>query len=587
MTLSFCVKEDGMMIHSAQIPSFPVLGCALQMHAQWNDEEQLCGSMADRVRSGGWFFIIPALTGLYLYVSLFGLSGIPYFRTGDEDSFWTFACRMLSGQVFLRNFHQFTPPGADLTYAALFRVFGPSMSTINWSILVLGLALALVVFRCARFLLRPSLAALAALCTVAVIYGDRLDATHHWFSSLSNLVAILILFPRRTSLRIIAAGAFLALAAFFTQTRGASGLLACCAAFLWERHRGQISTRLLWRRVALIFMVTFLVWLALSWRFISQAGLAEYWYHQVVYLPMDADFPMGFLMPPFVRPSHPGAVPFVIDRIFTYLILLLVCPWVASQCIRGKCEEARNPTALFLLASLGVLQTIEVMAALNWNRMAAVAIPSMILTIYLISRQARPRGFLIPACWSILAGLSLAKCLPVMIHHYTRVTLPTGAALFEKQDAEEVGWLVAHTRPGDAFFEVATTRLYAPLQLRNPTPVELLTTHSYTLTDWVSEVVLALDRSRTRYVLWSQPSGIGSVQRMHITESDHLDPLRTYLQDAYSCIWTFGNGDQIWERRDRASEANHQTECSFAQSIESFADDRRSSYYARCAVWTN
>lgn len=500
------------------------------------------------VRRGLWVALVLGLSAGYLYTLLFSLSGVPYFRTGDEDFFWTYACRMLSGQVFLRDFHQFTPPGTEIIYAAAFRLFGVSMSTINWVILALGLALALSVFYCARSILRPSLAALAALFAVVMLFGDRLDATHHWFSSLANLCAVLILLPRRTFLRIAAAGALLAFAAFCTQTRGAAGLVACCAALWWER-RGEITTRTVSVRITLLIAATFLVWLALSWRFIEQAGLANYWYAQVVYLPKDASFPVGFLIPRFTWPNHPNAVIHFVGRLATYLMLLSVCPWIAFRCRRGRCEAARAPFALLLLASLGIMQTFEIITALNWNRMAAAALPAAILTIYLIGGRRRSPGSLVIACGSLVALIALGECLPQMLHRYARVQLPTGPALLQNEDAEEVAWLVMHTRPGDAFFEVANTRLYVLLQLRNPTPIDLLSIENLTLVSWVDETVRGLEQSRTRYVLWSQHSGIGSVDRMHTSEADHLDPLRTYLQRAYAHTWTFANGDQIWERR--------------------------------------
>src|ERR1700733_6711395 len=69
-----------------------------------------------------WFLLVLGAATCFLFTALFSLSGIPYFRTGDEDFFWTYASRMLSGQVFLKDFHQFTPPGTDIVYAAFFRL---------------------------------------------------------------------------------------------------------------------------------------------------------------------------------------------------------------------------------------------------------------------------------------------------------------------------------------------------------------------------------------------------------------------------------------------------------------------------------
>ena len=133
-----------------------------------------------------WLLLVAAIAVAYLYMSLFSLSGAPYFRTGDESFLWTYACRLLTGQVFLKDFHQLTPPGADLLYAVVFQSFGISVRTINWIILCLGVALALATYGCARSVLSSSWAALAALVSVVLVYGDRMDATHHWFSSLAN-----------------------------------------------------------------------------------------------------------------------------------------------------------------------------------------------------------------------------------------------------------------------------------------------------------------------------------------------------------------------------------------------------------------
>jgi hypothetical protein len=500
--------------------------------------------------SAWWLLLVLALGTVYEYLSLFGLSGIPYFRTGDESVFWTYAYRMLSGQVFLRDFHQFSPPGTDLIYAAAFRLFGVSLFTTNWLVLALGLAIAVCVFCCARFFLRPSLAALSALCVVVMVYGDRLDATHHWFSSLANLAAVLTLLPHRTFQRVAAAGVLFGIASFFTQTRGAAGLIACCAVFLWERRRGAITTRTLSLRISLLVGVTFLVWLALSWRFIAQAGLATYWHAQVTYLPKDTIFPSGFLVPAFGFQLHPNAIGNLINRLAMYLMLLLACPLVAFQCLRGQQEDSRDPVALFLLASLGIVQALEVITVLNWNRMAAAEIPAAILTVYLIARKQRQASLLVPACWALLAVIGFGRCLPQAMHRYTRVDLPTGPALAPKNDAEELNWLATHTRPGDTFFDASNARLYALLELRNAMPVDMLTTVQNTLPSWLKLAIQGLDQSRTRYILWSERAGIGSVERMHTDANDHLDPMRLYMQHSYICIKTFADGDQVWERRD-------------------------------------
>ncbi len=506
-----------------------------------------------RIHELKWLFLILAVSFCYLYISLFSLSGIPYFRAGDQAAFWTFACRMLSGQVFLKDFHQFTPPGADIVFAAVFHWFGTSVRSFNWTTLWLGVALAIVCYFAARSILRPGLAALAALLCMVMLYADRLDATHHWFSSLANLLAVLILARRRNWQHIAAAGVLIAFAAFFTQTRGAVGLLACCAALIWERRDGQISWRLLLSRVMLLSGITFAVWLLLSERFIAQAGITNYWYEQVIAPPKDDGmFPIGFLIPQFKWVAHPRPAIALFDHLFTYILLLAVCPWVMILCARRRSETNQSAVPIFLLASLGALQTLEIITMLNWDRMAAAAMPSMILTVWLISRMGPARRAVVTACWCIVGGIILVNSLAIQLHPhlhpYTRAALPTGPALLEQKDVPEFLWVAQHTHPGDWFYDAGSPQLYAPMALKNPTPVHMLMALDCTLPGWVPEVVQGLEQSQTRYILWE--AELGPVERMHTVQSDHLDPARIYIQRAYMRIATFANGDEIWQRRN-------------------------------------
>lgn len=516
-----------------------------------------CSQPEPKTRQYQWLLLTVAVAFGYLYVALFSLRGIPYFggfdEASDQSAFWTFACRLLSGQVFLRDFHQFTAPGTDLIFAAVFHWFGTGMGSINWTILGLGIALVLASYLVARSILPPRMAALAALLCLVILYGDRLDATHHWFGSLANLLAVLVLIPRRSWPRIAAAGAFLALAAFCTQTRGAAGLLACSAGLAWELRNRPISWRLLGSRLTLLFGVTLAVWLLLSWRFMAQAGLARYWYEQVVYLPKDAHFPMGFLKPQFsLRTWSPQLLPTValLNHLTTYFLLLFVCPRVIVLCARRRSDPDPRSVAPFLLASLGVFQALEVITVLNWNRMAAVAIPSVILAVWLIDRMGPARRAVVAGCWCVVAASILVKSAATEVHPYTPAELPAGIALVEQRDADEVLWLAQHTRRGDWFFEVATTRLYAPLALKNPTPVHLLTARGSTPSSWVAEVVQGLEQSRTRYILWSPHCGIGYVEGGRLRPSDLLDPLRTYIRYNYTRAAVFANRDEIWERKN-------------------------------------
>ena len=51
-------------------------------------------------------------------------SHTPILLGGDQVFFWLDAQRMLYGQRIYQDFLQFTPPGTDLFYLALFKLFG-------------------------------------------------------------------------------------------------------------------------------------------------------------------------------------------------------------------------------------------------------------------------------------------------------------------------------------------------------------------------------------------------------------------------------------------------------------------------------
>lgn len=156
--------------------------------------------------------------------------------------------------------------------------------------------------------------------------------------------------------------------------------------------------------------------------------------------------------------------------------------------MRRKTEILESSVPLVLLAALGVGQALEVITMLNANRMAAVAMPGVILFVWSI-RQSK----VIPvAAWCLTGVLMIGQAAATQMHRYVLIKLPTGEVNFQASDAEEVGWLVAHTRPGDSFFEVANTRFYAPLELRNSTSVDVLGVTDITLPGWVDEVVEGL-----------------------------------------------------------------------------------------------
>jgi hypothetical protein len=490
-----------------------------------------------------------AIAFLYLYTNLFGVSGIPIFAYGDESFFWEYASRMLSGQVFLRDFHQFTPPGVDLFYLWVFRLFGESVQSTSWAVLFLGLALTIVCYLVARQMMKWQMATVAALACLVLLYGDTFDATHHWFSSFFALLAILVLCPERSLSRIAAASMFIALSSFCTQTTGAMTLAACCISIVWERRFGKVSWKLVGFRLALLMCGALLIWALLSWRFIVAAGFRHYWYFQVTYPRKYIGSPHDFLNPHLGQVGGIGSAITFARGSIVYIALILISPLVTWYCTRQKQWPANEGMPLVLLGTLGTLMMLEVITRLIPNRMDAAAMPSVILGIWLISRmegEGRKMHFL---GYLLLSGLMLEQSIKTQLHRYQSLTFPGGTALLRADDAEEASWLVEHTRPGDYFFEVAFLHYYGLLKLQHPVPVDTLLPLESTRPEWVIETVDNLARKDVRYILWSPRMQLRHVRDLNSPPPDHLDPLRMYMSAHYRMVKVFKNGDEIWERR--------------------------------------
>src|SRR5271154_5554856 len=136
-----------------------------------------------RQQKTSWVWAVLLLgVPVYLYVNLFASPDIPFLFGGDQVFFWTDAQRMLHGERIYLDFFQFTPPGTDLLYLALFKLFGPHMWVTNAAILLLGVALCWICFSIAKQLMTQALALLAAFLFLVFVYCRPLNATHHWFS---------------------------------------------------------------------------------------------------------------------------------------------------------------------------------------------------------------------------------------------------------------------------------------------------------------------------------------------------------------------------------------------------------------------
>jgi hypothetical protein len=116
------------------------------------------------------------------------------------------AQRLLHGEQIYRDFFQFTPPGTDLVYAALFKLFGLRIWVTNATVLLLGVSLFWICLELASELMDRSQALLTAALFLVIIYGKMLNGTHHWFATLAVMCALKLNIRTPTRSRLLAAG---------------------------------------------------------------------------------------------------------------------------------------------------------------------------------------------------------------------------------------------------------------------------------------------------------------------------------------------------------------------------------------------
>src|SRR6266568_1050505 len=121
-------------------------------------------------RTADWFVVALLFgTAAYLYVNLFVLPNIPYLLGGDQTYFWTDAQRMLFGERPYQDFFQFTPPGTDLFYFVLFKLFGPRIWVTNMVALGLGVALCWACFSISSQIMARGTALLGTLLFLTLV----------------------------------------------------------------------------------------------------------------------------------------------------------------------------------------------------------------------------------------------------------------------------------------------------------------------------------------------------------------------------------------------------------------------------------
>jgi len=498
----------------------------------------------------GWLTLAILLSGLFLYLQVFVLPSTPRLATGDQGIYLNNGARMLAGEIIYRDYDHFTLPGTDVTYLALFRLFGVRAWIPQAMLIVLGTSLVwlIVVVSTKVMPLAPSL--LTGLLFVTLPFSSWLDASHHWYSTVGTTAALAVVLEKRSLARLIGAGVLLGVATFFTQS-----VALCVVGFavflLWE-HRVEKTPRalLLAKEVALLvsFLATLTACLAY---FVWKVGLKRIFYFTVVFVVRyyPADWFNNRRVYLTGRPqlhnwtTWPDGPAFTLIHLLIPLIYVLVFVCYVRRSGPAVDQQWKR---LMLINLTGLFLFFSIISAPAYTRLYAVSPPAFVLLVWFLNALAKFWQGGLRLLWATVLIMGITRPLVTQLRSKAFLNLPTGrTAFFDPLLYDKHKWVSERTRPAEYFFgdhQIAFT-----LRLRNAARVAFLRPTDYTRPEEVQDAIEALQKFQVRFVSWYIGLDREKDAARH-PEGNHLAPIRQYLHEHYRLAQTFSNGDQMWER---------------------------------------
>jgi hypothetical protein len=450
---------------------------------------------------------------------------------------------MMHGQLPYKDYFTFVPPGTDLLYVGIFRLFGVHQWVVQGLLFFLGLLLISVVMWDAQKVLRASSVILASLLFLVFDVNSALDATHHWWSVLLVMVAVGVLLSGRSSARIVLAGSLCGFATLFTQTYGCLSLLAIALyLFLTTDGDGRHKPNL-FRELLLLCLPFASVVIPVVGYYAHLIGFRTltYWtiYYPLVFFHAQENSPLAFFRAPRIHGM--SGTHLLVSFIFMHAVIPLIYILCAIRLTREKRRmEPLRWRKILLLTLVGSALFISIMSAPTFLRVCAVGPPAIILCVWYLDRSSRLYHWSTVALW--IAAITSVLYLPIsrQLHQHVIVNLPTGRVAFiSDKQYDKMLWLAQHTHPGETFLNDTNTAF--ALSLESPGPLDFVTTTEFTRPQQIDALILSMTNHRTRYV-YLYPSLTAP-----ILTKNNLEPFLKYLGENYHLAAIFSDG-QILER---------------------------------------
>ncbi len=497
---------------------------------------------------------LAAIVALYLIV--FVVPHCPVYQFDSSPIFLHEAQRMAEGQVIYRDFFEPLFPGTQYVFLGLIKLFGVRTWIPNAMFILIGSLLAWAGAAVSRLIMPKGPFLLPSAIFLAFAYVTEPDPTHHWYSTLAVMVAMILIMEKRTSRRLGLAGGLLGLATLFTQSTGPAAMLGLAVFLLWEgRSKGQ-AWRELVKRLLILAVPFAAVDLVAVVYLAARAGLDRLAYCTVVF---PAEFfrlwywntPQVYLaeseIPLFSSPLRE------LLAIFIWLFVHFLVPFIYLIFLVRMFRQAKSHPhepwdRLALLTIVGLFEFLTIAYSPSWLRVCTVAFPAIIVFVWLVKSSRKLLLTVTNLLWVISLAILAGQAVRVQSAAGRLLMSPAGPlAILNSDRFAKYQWVQQRTRPGEYLLQASRCDLYYPFKLRNPAEVPFLTASGYTRPAQVQQVISSLERRRVRFVLWQ--IWLGFPQHSP-SNTSILDPLRSYLRSRYHITRGFGAPDyeEVWER---------------------------------------
>lgn len=470
------------------------------------------------------------IAACYLYFHLFIFPGTPIFHEEDHLYFIQDAWRMYRGEALYRDFFEYTFPGTQVVYFALLKLFGTKFWVINAVIFLQGFSISAICLAIGKHLFGKSWNVYLP-AALFLFFGFRwfgIDGSHRMLSPIFFLLAILVLLPSQTRVRLVFAGIFCALSSYFTQQRGFFVVGAIGLFLIVEALKNKTGFKK-WFLDSAILSVAFLGTLfLLLLPFIISAGPDRFFNYTIVFI-------RDYVQEPTANYGAYTRVFNIIweQGIFISVIMLFyyaLIPFVYLVSFvflwRKKYESG-----VLLVALVGACLALSTFAPTPM-RLFQICMPGLIIFVWLLAQFKVQNDWL--AKGAVAALVILGAVLTVRLQmNWEKLYLetPTGKiAYLSPVTLERYKWLSENAQPGEYVFEVYQCAVNFPLQLPNPTEMTFLLDNGYTPQWQVDRAIENLKVTNPRFIIWD---GNWNKERAERLPSDHLAPLYDYLRERY------------------------------------------------------